>query len=266
MHPGASTATETSTHQLVGYVTKMFPTFGYINNEIFFQKKCVIGPMVEIGDNVATSAVYQPNMPIKWSAEKVWKVQDSRHSRSHERTDEEARAEKARSPRNSVDGESLRSHEKAYDDRSEKRKERYPRKRSPSPVSRRGHSRRSVETNAVKRRRLSPESGSIHTSGSTYSQAITRRLLNMSFLLNARELLIPDLRYRFPSVLAPVDLYKVVCHWQYSFPLLKPFYPEGTSVYQVRIVSVAFVLLELFIYLMPQFIDCAHTAYCNLRR
>lgn len=58
----------------------------------------------------------------------------------------------------------------------------------------------------------------------------------MSFILNAKELLVPDLRYRFPSVLAPVDLYRVVCHWQHSFPLLKPFYPEGPSVYQVGVV------------------------------
>uniref|UniRef100_A0A183AK28 SAP domain-containing protein n=1 Tax=Echinostoma caproni TaxID=27848 RepID=A0A183AK28_9TREM len=98
--------------------------------------------------------------------------------------------------------------------------------------SSRGHSRRSIEKTEPKRRRLSPESIVSHSSGS-YSHAITRRLLNMSFLLNSKELLIPDLRYRFPSVLAPVDLYRVVCHWQNSFPLLKPFYPEGSSVYQI---------------------------------
>lgn len=93
--------------------------------------------MVEIGDNVATSAVYQPNMPIKWSAEKVWKVQDSRHSRSRDHAEDETRVDKGRSPRNSVDGESLRSHEKVHDDRSEKRQEYYSRKRSPSSTSRR---------------------------------------------------------------------------------------------------------------------------------
>lgn len=41
---------------------------------------------MEVGDNVAASAIYQPNVPIKWSAEKVWRVEDSQ-SRSKDKDD-----------------------------------------------------------------------------------------------------------------------------------------------------------------------------------
>lgn len=95
--PGSIMTAESSSHQLVGYVTKMYPTFGYINNEIFFQRKCVIGPMVEVGDNVAASAVYQPHMPIKWSAEKVWRVEE-RRGKSRDKA-EESSYWKSQSPR-----------------------------------------------------------------------------------------------------------------------------------------------------------------------
>ncbi|VEL15339.1 unnamed protein product [Protopolystoma xenopodis] len=44
-----------TSHRLVGLVTKS-----------------VIGPMVKIGDEVAANAIHKPELPIKWTAEKVW--------------------------------------------------------------------------------------------------------------------------------------------------------------------------------------------------
>ncbi|KAL7058865.1 hypothetical protein AAHC03_013033 [Spirometra sp. Aus1] len=59
----------------VGTVTKLYPTFGYINDEIFFQRRCVIGPMVNVGDTVAANATFHPDLPIKWNAEQVWRIE-----------------------------------------------------------------------------------------------------------------------------------------------------------------------------------------------
>lgn len=53
--------------------------------------------MVEVGDNVAASAVYQPHMPIKWSAEKVWRVEE-RRGKSRDKA-EESSYWKSQSPR-----------------------------------------------------------------------------------------------------------------------------------------------------------------------
>lgn len=39
--------------------------------------------MVEVGDSVAVSAIYQPHLPIKWTSEKVWRVEED-DNKSHD--------------------------------------------------------------------------------------------------------------------------------------------------------------------------------------
>ncbi|CAL8087591.1 unnamed protein product [Calicophoron daubneyi] len=228
---------EGSTHQLVGYVTKMFPTFGYINNEIFFQKKCVIGPMVEVGDNVAASAIYQPNMPIKWSAEKVWVVQDSSGSRPRERNDEEKywpdKSPRRLSPlgdRRSRDSNHGTKRDRHDSGQSAKKHELH---RENDRSSSRGAVRRSEDRIDSKRRRISPV-GSIrkHVASSSPDKSVASRT-DAKYPLNVRELLAIDLSQRFTMVSPPVDLYRVICHWQNSFPLLNPLQPNRSTVFQI---------------------------------
>ncbi|KAF7234034.1 hypothetical protein EG68_10057 [Paragonimus skrjabini miyazakii] len=231
------TTSESSTHQLVGFVTKMFPTFGYINNEIFFQRKCVIGPMVEVGDNVATSAVYQPNMPIKWSAEKVWKVQDTGRSRPKDDMDEKKYwPEQSPRKKSPLDKKvAPRTHER--ESRASRDRAHVPqadRKRRENSEQRRSLSKgRPSEERGEKRRRLSPAASSHSRSSPRRHEPLIRKTFETKFPLNAKELLVPDLHLRFPSVLAPVDLYRTICHWQNSFPLLRPFQPDKSTVFQV---------------------------------
>ncbi|TGZ46300.1 hypothetical protein CRM22_011126 [Opisthorchis felineus] len=232
-------ASDASTHQLVGYVTKMFPTFGYINNEIFFQRKCVIGPMVEVGDNVATSAVYQPNMPIKWSAEKVWKVQDSSRIRAKDVDGKKHWVDKSPRPKTPEERDShprdpahSRELNVSRDNRTQLQSDRKrPGHSSPKRSDSRG--RVSVDRSDVKRRRLSPVSSVHSRSSPKRTDCSLLRGSAPKCLLNVKHLIVPDILARFPAISSPVDLYRIMCHWQDSFTLLKPFYPDRSTVFQI---------------------------------
>ncbi|CAH8662382.1 unnamed protein product [Dicrocoelium dendriticum] len=227
-------SSESSTHQLVGFVTKMFPTFGYINNEIFFQRKCVIGPMVEVGDHVATSAVYQPNMPIKWSAEKVWRVQGDTRTRTKD--NEEKKHWHERSPRRKSPSDK-REHLASRDRdvrpfRESEAVVRPERKRREPSVGKRSTSRsRPDEKVEQKRRRVSPTTSVSNRSTRGPEEVVPKRHGD-KYLLNTKDLIVPDIHTRYSSLLAPVDLYRVVCHWQDSFPLLRPFQCSRSVVFQ----------------------------------
>ncbi|CAH8629306.1 unnamed protein product [Heterobilharzia americana] len=218
-------ASEPSSHQLVGYVTKMYPTFGYINNEIFFQRKCVIGPMVEVGDNVAASAVYQPHMPIKWSAEKVWRVEE-RRGRSREKG-EESSFRKGQSPRKISPCDNYsKSHER--DSQLVSTDQRRVDKKRTHITDRDGD--RSLKKSPIRERRRSMDL--VHHS-SPGSDVYSRTPISSKRMLNVKEFLFSDLQRRFPNILPPVDLYRVRCCWQESFPLLKPFQPQYSTTYQI---------------------------------
>ncbi|CAH8579629.1 unnamed protein product [Schistosoma turkestanicum] len=225
---GSIMAAESSSHQLVGYVTKMYPTFGYINNEIFFQRKCVIGPMVEVGDNVAASAVYQPHMPIKWSAEKVWRVEE-RRGKSRDKAEEnnywKSQSPHKHSPRDSYTKQASRErdiHPSSGDRRVDK-------KRSHA-LNREDHS---IKKSPNRERRRSPLDPVTTRHSSPTSDLYCRTPINPKRMLNVKEYLFSDLQRRFPNILPPVDLYRVRCNWQESFPLLRPFQPQYLTTFQI---------------------------------
>ncbi|KAH8864355.1 Cell division cycle and apoptosis regulator protein 1 [Schistosoma japonicum] len=227
---GSMMTAEASSHQLVGYVTKMYPTFGYINNEIFFQRKCVIGPMVEVGDNVAASAVYQPHMPIKWSAEKVWRVEE-RRGKSREKADEsnywKSQSPHKHSPRDSYSKPTSRerdTHPTNADQRRADKKRCQAQNRDED---------RSIKKSPVRERRRSPLDLASTRHSSPTSGLYCRTPINPKRMLNMKEYLFSDLQRRFPNVLPPVDLYRVRCNWQESFPLLQPFHPHYTTTFQI---------------------------------
>ncbi|KAI6218710.1 BMA-LST-3, isoform h [Aphelenchoides fujianensis] len=52
----------------VGQVTKLCDTYGFIDEDVFFQTSVIKGAMPRVGDQVMVSATFNPSMPFKWNA------------------------------------------------------------------------------------------------------------------------------------------------------------------------------------------------------
>nr|XP_060624871.1 cell division cycle and apoptosis regulator protein 1 isoform X2 [Anolis sagrei ordinatus] len=54
-----------------GVVTKLHDTFGFVDEDVFFQLNAVKGKTPQVGDRVLVEATYNPNMPFKWNAQRI---------------------------------------------------------------------------------------------------------------------------------------------------------------------------------------------------
>ncbi|MFH4978112.1 hypothetical protein AB6A40_004821 [Gnathostoma spinigerum] len=54
-----------------GVVTKMHDSFGFVDDDVFFQVSVVRGALPRSGDRVMVEATYNPSMPFKWNAYRV---------------------------------------------------------------------------------------------------------------------------------------------------------------------------------------------------
>ncbi|PIO33714.1 hypothetical protein AB205_0153790, partial [Aquarana catesbeiana] len=54
-----------------GVVTKLHETFGFVDEDVFFQLTAVKGKSPQVGDRVLVEATYNPNMPFKWNAQRI---------------------------------------------------------------------------------------------------------------------------------------------------------------------------------------------------
>uniref|UniRef100_A0A8C2CGB8 Cell division cycle and apoptosis regulator protein 1 n=1 Tax=Cyprinus carpio TaxID=7962 RepID=A0A8C2CGB8_CYPCA len=54
-----------------GVVSKLHDTFGFVDEDVFFQLSAVKGKTPQVGDRVLVEAVYNPNMPFKWNAQRI---------------------------------------------------------------------------------------------------------------------------------------------------------------------------------------------------
>ncbi|KAM4636320.1 cell division cycle and apoptosis regulator protein 1 isoform 2-T2 [Discoglossus pictus] len=54
-----------------GVVTKLLETFGFVDEDVFFQLTAVKGKSPQVGDRVLVEATYNPNMPFKWNAQRI---------------------------------------------------------------------------------------------------------------------------------------------------------------------------------------------------
>ncbi|XP_076830454.1 cell division cycle and apoptosis regulator protein 1 [Brachyhypopomus gauderio] len=54
-----------------GVVNKLHDTFGFVDEDVFFQISAVKGKTPQVGDRVLVEAVYNPNMPFKWNAQRI---------------------------------------------------------------------------------------------------------------------------------------------------------------------------------------------------
>ncbi|XP_062852153.1 cell division cycle and apoptosis regulator protein 1 [Trichomycterus rosablanca] len=54
-----------------GVVNKLHDTFGFVDEDVFFQLSAVKGKTPQVGDRVLVEAIYNPNMPFKWNAQRI---------------------------------------------------------------------------------------------------------------------------------------------------------------------------------------------------
>ena len=54
-----------------GTVTKLHDSFGFVDDEVFFQTTVCKGPVPKVQDRVLVEASFNPNMPFKWNATRV---------------------------------------------------------------------------------------------------------------------------------------------------------------------------------------------------
>ncbi|XP_043912093.1 cell division cycle and apoptosis regulator protein 1 [Protopterus annectens] len=54
-----------------GVVTKLHDTFGFVDEDVFFQMSAVKGKTPQVGDRVLVEATYNANMPFKWNAQRI---------------------------------------------------------------------------------------------------------------------------------------------------------------------------------------------------
>ncbi|CAI5449317.1 unnamed protein product [Caenorhabditis angaria] len=55
----------------VGVVTKMLDTYGFVDDDVFFQHSVIRGAHPRVGDKVMVEASYNPAMPFKWNAYRI---------------------------------------------------------------------------------------------------------------------------------------------------------------------------------------------------
>ncbi|XP_060052559.1 cell division cycle and apoptosis regulator protein 1 isoform X5 [Erinaceus europaeus] len=65
-----------------GVVTKMHDTFGFVDEDVFFQLSAVKGKIPQVGDRVLVEATYNPNMPFKWNAQRIQMLPNQNQSQT----------------------------------------------------------------------------------------------------------------------------------------------------------------------------------------
>ncbi|XP_041283142.1 cell division cycle and apoptosis regulator protein 1 isoform X3 [Onychostruthus taczanowskii] len=65
-----------------GVVTKLHDTFGFVDEDVFFQLSAVKGKTPQVGDRVLVEATYNPNMPFKWNAQRIQTLPNQNQSQA----------------------------------------------------------------------------------------------------------------------------------------------------------------------------------------
>ncbi|XP_014403657.1 PREDICTED: cell division cycle and apoptosis regulator protein 1 isoform X2 [Myotis brandtii] len=65
-----------------GVVTKLHDTFGFVDEDVFFQLSAVKGKTPQVGDRVLVEATYNPNMPFKWNAQRIQTLPNQNQSQT----------------------------------------------------------------------------------------------------------------------------------------------------------------------------------------
>ncbi|CAD5226302.1 unnamed protein product [Bursaphelenchus xylophilus] len=74
--PGSPQNKQPNQRTFVGTVTKLMDTYGFIDEDVFFQTSVIRGAHPRVGDRVMVDATFNPSMPFKWNGYRVQLIQE----------------------------------------------------------------------------------------------------------------------------------------------------------------------------------------------
>uniref|UniRef100_A0A7E4VAE0 DBC1 domain-containing protein n=1 Tax=Panagrellus redivivus TaxID=6233 RepID=A0A7E4VAE0_PANRE len=231
----------------VGSISKFLETYGFIDDEVFFQASVVTGGQPVIGARCMVEAVYNSSMPFHWNATSVQMIPDNNPPAMHNNMGGRNRMQGGNrwdpSPSNGPDNRSRGGPDDRYNnhnnhrggDRDIGRARSPPPRREPRPVIRRSPPRRlSPGKSPVRRpekrertpRVISPRrDASVHGSREPPRRRarITPRYAcrPVKTVVN-KNVTCADLRTRYKSLYVPSDFVSAEMSWLDSFPLDAP--------------------------------------------
>ncbi|KAK2530776.1 Ccar1 [Columba guinea] len=198
-----------------GVVTKLHDTFGFVDEDVFFQLSAVKGKTPQVGDRVLVEATYNPNMPFKWNAQRIQTLPNQvcgllqppvrlvSQPQPARRLDPPSRF----SGRNDRGGDPMPNRK---DDRSRERERERRRSRERSPQRKRSRERsprRERERSPRRPRRVVPR----------YTVQFSK------FSLDCRSCDMMELRRRYQNLYIPSDFFDAQFTWVDAFPMSRPF-------------------------------------------
>ncbi|OXB74715.1 UNVERIFIED_CONTAM: hypothetical protein H355_001547 [Colinus virginianus] len=204
-----------------GVVTKLHDTFGFVDEDVFFQLSAVKGKTPQVGDRVLVEATYNPNMPFKWNAQRIQTLPNQSakltfmsgllqppvrlvsQPQPARRLDPPSRF----SGRNDRGGDPMPNRK---DDRSRERDRERRRSRERSPQRKRSRERsprRERERSPRRPRRVVPR----------YTVQFSK------FSLDCRSCDMMELRRRYQNLYIPSDFFDAQFMWVDAFPMSRPF-------------------------------------------
>uniref|UniRef100_A0A5K3FG72 SAP domain-containing protein n=1 Tax=Mesocestoides corti TaxID=53468 RepID=A0A5K3FG72_MESCO len=182
--------------------------------------------MVSVGETVAAKAVYNPDLPIKWNAEQVWRVEPDRADDRRPNPDAVHVRPIGRYENREFSGREDRRH-KTDSDRPHSRP---AESRSRSPPFSRSH-------NSVH-----PKDPSVTTDA--FRSILSAPVLSTQ-LSTVRDLRASDLAAMYKMISPPIYLYRLKCLWQDSFSITQPFQStKDVRFHQVNKMAVRLVNVE----------------------
>ncbi|OXB63879.1 hypothetical protein ASZ78_004174 [Callipepla squamata] len=192
-----------------GVVTKLHDTFGFVDEDVFFQLSAVKGKTPQVGDRVLVEATYNPNMPFKWNAQRIQTLPNQPPVRLVSQPQPARRLDPPSrfSGRNDRGGDPMPNRK---DDRSRERDRERRRSRERSPQRKRSRERsprRERERSPRRPRRVVPR----------YTVQFSK------FSLDCRSCDMMELRRRYQNLYIPSDFFDAQFMWVDAFPMSRPF-------------------------------------------
>ncbi|EMP40572.1 Cell division cycle and apoptosis regulator protein 1 [Chelonia mydas] len=191
-----------------GVVTKLHDTFGFVDEDVFFQLSAVKGKTPQVGDRVLVEATYNPNMPFKWNAQRIQTLPNQPPVRIVSQPQPARRLD----PPSRFSGRNDRGDPmpNRKDDRSRERERERRRSRERSPQRKRSRERsprRERERSPRRPRRVVPR----------YTVQFSK------FSLDCPNCDMMELRRRYQNLYIPSDFFDAQFTWVDAFPMSRPF-------------------------------------------
>ncbi|CAD5116392.1 DgyrCDS5286 [Dimorphilus gyrociliatus] len=228
-----------------GTVTKLHDSFGFVDEDVFFQLTVVKGQMVKVGDRVLVEASYNVNMPFKWNASRIQVLpnqcssnnqtnipgfkgsqstgsgvmsQNSQPPARQGSTPQQTPSSRGRN-QDSYNRDRERDRDRRERDRRDRERERRsppPRRKSRSPRPRSRSPRRTISP-------VRPFRRSAIGGANTSTRASTRYHVTVAKLsLDTLQANVISLKSRYQNLYIPSDFFNAKFTWSEVFPLHRP--------------------------------------------